>query len=313
MIRVGMVIYPGFQLIDLAMATVFEYANASFEVPVYEMTLLSEHGGPVKASLGFVIETTAIGDTRFDTLLVVGDNDAGVGSQAVLQYLRDSLPSTRRMGAPCTGAFNLAGAGLLNGRRATTHWFHAMKLNHEYPDVQLQDDKIFVHDRGVWTSAGATACIDLALAMVEADVGPEVAKLVAKKLVVYYRRMGGQSQFSALLEIAPRTDRIQKALAYAKNHLNQELSVELLASVAHLSARQFSRAFTDETGMTPAKGVERLRLEAARLMMGSTNVPLDTIARDTGFGDADRMRRAFIRTYGQTPQVIRKEHRAESS
>ena len=179
-------------------------------------------------------------------------------------------------------------------------------MRHKYPAVKLQDDSIFVHDAGIWTSAGATACIDLALAFVEDDAGVDVARLVAKKLVVYHRRMGGQSQHSALLEIAPRSDRIQKAMAYAKSNLNQKLSVEELADAVHLSPRQFSRAFTDETGMTPAKAIERLRMEAARLMVESSTVPFDTVARDTGFGDPDRMRRAFVRIYGQSPQVLRR-------
>lgn len=136
----------------------------------------------------------------------------------------------------------------------------------------------------------------------------DVAKLVAKKLVVYHRRMGGQSQHSALLEIAPRTDRIQKALSYAKSHLSQRLSVEELANAVHLSPRQFSRAFADETGMTPAKAIERLRMETARLMLESSSVPIETVAKDTGFGDPNRMRRAFVRMYGQAPQVIRRAY-----
>jgi len=175
------------------------------------------------------------------------------------------------------------------------------------------EDKIFVHDEGIWTSAGASACIDLALAFVEQDLGVEVAKLVAKMLVMFHRRTGGQSQHSALLEIGPRSDRIQKVLAYARENLDQELPVEKLAQVANLSPRQFARAFAYETGTTPAKAVERLRLEAARAMLGSSQVPLETIARATGFGDPDRMRRAFVRLYGQTPQVLRRNYRAEAA
>jgi transcriptional regulator GlxA family with amidase domain len=158
----------------------------------------------------------------------------------------------------------------------------------------------------VWTSAGMTACIDLALALVEADLGPEAARLVARKMVVYHRRAGGQSQYSALLELEPRSDRIQSALAYAKAHLDQELSVEALADVVHLSPRQFSRAFRAETGQTPAKAVETLRIEAARLMLESGRHPVDIVARDTGFGDRNRMRRAFLRAFGQSPQAIRR-------
>lgn len=305
MIRIGILLYPQFQLINLAMITAFEYTNLSLDKPLYAITLLSESGGLVRSSSGVEVGTTPFGDSRFDTLIVAGGNDSTVAPPALISFLRKSARRTRRLGGPCTGAFNLAEAGLLNERRATTHWFHASTMRNTYPQIKLQEDSIFVHDAGVWTSAGATACIDLALAFIEDDAGADIARLVAKKLVVYHRRMGGQSQHSALLEIAPRTDRIQKALTYAKSNLNQKLSVEELADAVHLSPRQFSRAFTDETGMTPAKAVERLRMETARLMVESSSVPIDSIAKDTGFGDPDRMRRAFIRVYGQPPQVIR--------
>lgn len=310
MIRIGLLLYPQFQLINLAMATVFEYANLSLPEPLYAVTVLSEHGGGVVSSVGIEVNTVSFNevDGRYDTLLVAGGNDATVGSPALIEFLRKSACRTRRLGGPCTGAFNLAEAGLLNERRATTHWFHALAMRHKYPEVKLQEDSIFVQDAGIWTSAGATACIDMALAFVEDDAGVDVARLVAKKLVVYHRRMGGQSQHSALLEIAPRSDRIQKALAYAKGNLRQKLSVEELAEAVHLSPRQFSRAFTDETGMTPAKAVERLRMETARLMVESSTLPIETVAQDTGFGDPDRMRRAFIRNFGQSPQVIRRAY-----
>lgn len=306
MIRVGILLYPQFQLINLAMITVFEYTNMSLDQPLYAVTLLSENGGSVVSSSGVGVTTVPFGDLRFDTLIVPGGNDSTVGPAAFIEFIRKSSRRTRRIGAPCTGAFNLAEAGLLNGRRATTHWYHVMTMRHKYPEVKLQEDSIFIHDAGIWTSAGATACIDLALAFVEDDAGADTARLVAKKLVVYHRRLGGQSQHSAMLEIAPRSDRIQKALIYAKSNLNQKLSIDELADAVHLSPRQFSRAFTDETGMSPAKAVERLRMEAARLMVESSNIPIDTVAKDTGFGDPDRMRRAFIRVYGQPPQVIRR-------
>src|SRR5262249_27670884 len=191
---------------------------------------------------------------------------------------------SRRIGSTCTGAFNLAQAGILDGRRATTHWLYAERLRREYPEVDVEEDRIFLIDGHVWTSAGMTACIDLALALVEKDLGAEIALLVAKKMVVYHRRAGGQSQFSALLELQPRSDRIQTALTYAKEHLHNDLSVEELAEAAHLSPRQFSRAFREETGQTPAKAVENLRVEAARLMLESGRHPVEVVARDTGFG-----------------------------
>lgn len=310
MLRVGVVVYPGFQLLTLAIVSVFEYANMSLPQPLYAHTLLSEHGGPVVSSCGVAVGTAPFGKARYDTVLVVGDTVVSEGSPAMLAFLRRSARRARRLGAACTGAFNLAQAGLLEGRRATTHWAHVAKMRRDHPGVQLQEDSIFVQDGSVWTSAGASACIDLGLAFVEEDAGPDVAKLVAKRMVVYHRRTGGQSQHSALLELQPRTDRIQKALSHAKSHLAHALSVEELAEAASLSPRQFGRVFREETGQTPAKAVERLRTEAARLMLESQHLPIETVARETGFGDADRMRRAFLRAYGQPPQVIRRANRA---
>ncbi|TDV16384.1 AraC family transcriptional regulator with amidase-like domain [Paraburkholderia caballeronis] len=310
MLRVGIVLYPGFQVINLAVVSVFEFANTTTPEPLYECVLLSEHGGPVEASAGVEVKTQAFGGDAFDTVLVVGDNDAVDASPGVIAFLRASARRSRRIGATCTGAFHLAQAGLLAGRRVTTHWFHAAGFRRMFPEAKLEEDSIFVHDAGVWTSAGASACIDLALAFVEDDAGIDIARLVAKKLVVYHRRTGGQSQHSALLEILPRSDRIQKALTYAKRHLHTDLSVEDLANAVHLSPRQFSRAFREETGQTPAKAIEHLRTETARLMLESGRHPIETIARDTGFGDPDRMRRAFLRAYGQPPQVIRRSARA---
>lgn len=309
MIRVGMALYKEFQLINLAIVSVFEYANRCVDDPAYDLTLLSEDGGLVQASSRVEVNTVPFGSARFDTLLVVGDNDAHVGPPGLIRYLQKSAGRTRRLGGPCTGAFNLAGAGLLDGKRATTHWMYGRKMQHEFPAIKVQEDKIFVHDDGIWTSAGASAGIDLALAFVEDDLGPEIANLVAKKLVVDQRRPGGQSQHSAMLDMTPRTDRIQKALAYAKANLSQDLSVNKLATIVHLSSRQFTRAFHEETGLTPAKAIERLRVEAARLLLESSNVQIDIVAKDTGFGESDRMRRAFMRIYGQTPQVLRRIYR----
>jgi transcriptional regulator GlxA family with amidase domain len=177
----------------------------------------------------------------------------------------------------------------------------------------MEEDRIFIIDGAVWTSAGATAGIDLALAMLEQDFGPDVARAVARKLVVYHRRAGGQSQFSALLELEPKSDRIQRALVYAKNNLASPLTVRQLAGAAHLSPRQFSRAFHAETGQSPAKAIENLRIEAARLMMEQSRHPIEIIARQTGFADRDRMRRAFLRAFGQPPQAIRRNARAEAA
>lgn len=312
MLRIGIVLYPGFQVLNLAVTTVFEVTNIVSRKTVYKVALLSEHGGPVASSAGFSVETQPFDKRRFDTVLVVGDNEVIEPPAALIAFLQRAAKSTRRIGATCTGAFNLARAGLLDGRRATTHWLFAAKFRRTYPNVKLEEDRIFIIDGPVWTSAGMTACIDLALALVEKDMGGEVAREVAKKLVVYHRRAGGQSQFSALLELEPRSDRIQTSLVYAKEHLHADLSVEQLADAAHLSPRQFSRAFRAETGQSPAKAVENLRLEAARLMLESGRHPIDVIARDTGFGDRERMRRSFLRAFGQPPQAIRRAARVGS-
>ena len=306
MLRLGLVLYPGFQVLNLGVASVLEFANISAGEAVYETVLLSEHGGPVPSSSGFRVDTQAFDRRRFDTVLVVGDNEVTETSPALIAFLRGVAKRTRRIGATCTGAFNLARAGLLDGRRATTHWVYAARLRQEYPQVDVEEDRIFIIDGPVWTSAGMTACIDLALALVEKDLGADIARQVARKMVVYHRRAGGQSQFSALLELEPRSDRIQTALAYAKENLGSELSVEQLADAAHLSPRQFSRAFRAETGQSPAKAVENLRVETARLMLESGRHPIEVIARDTGFGDRERMRRAFLRAFGQPPQMIRR-------
>jgi transcriptional regulator GlxA family with amidase domain len=217
------------------------------------------------------------------------------------------------VGSICTGAFLLAEAGGVDGRRATTHWSTAQELQRRHPDVKLLPDRIFTNDRGVWTSAGMTACMDMALAMVEEDHGVEVAKAVAKRLVVYHRRTSGQSQFSALLELQPRSDRIHQALSFARANLHKDLSVGVLADVAHVSSRQLSRIFKAETGQSPAQAVEKLRVDAARSLVDAGELSLAVIARENGFGDTERMRRAFVRTLGQAPQAIRRVARQQAA
>lgn len=223
-----------------------------------------------------------------------------------MDYIRNSSNQSRRVASVCTGAFVLAAAGVLDGKRATTHWFHAQSFRKQYPEVQLDEDRIFVVDGQIWTSAGMTAGIDLALAILEKDLGLEMARQVARKLVVYQRRGGGQSQFSALLELDAKSDRVQMALAHVRENLSSDLSVESLADIANLSPRQFSRVFRAETGQSPAKAIERLRVEAARLMMETTRHPIEVIARETGFRDRERMRQAFLRAFGQPPQAIQR-------
>jgi transcriptional regulator GlxA family with amidase domain len=303
---VGLVVYPNFQSLALAVSSVFEYANLLHSEPVYQFRIVSELGGPVASSQGFSVHSEALGDEAYDTLIVAGDNECRLPSASLLAYLRDAPSQARRIASICTGTFVLAAAGLLNGKRATTHWYHAQAFKKQYPDIPLDEDRIFVVDGQIWTSAGMSAGIDLALAIVEHDLGLETARMVARKLVLYQRRGGGQSQFSALLEMNARSDRVQMALSYASENLGSDLSVERLAEAASLSPRQFSRVFREETGQSPAKAVERLRVEAARLMMETTRHPIEIIARETGFGDRERMRQAFLRAFGQAPQTIQR-------
>jgi transcriptional regulator GlxA family with amidase domain len=311
--RIGFIVLPGFQVMSFAAVSVFEFANKEMGEPVYDVRLLSETGGSIRSSIGVSVATEPFDDTNFDTLIVGGSAVIGSLTPGVIKFLQQALGRCRRVAATCTGAFILAEAGLLDGRRATTHWNRARELQARFPKVKVEEDRIFIIDGPVWTSAGMTAGIDLALAMIEKDLGADVARAVARKLVVYHRRAGGQSQFSALLELEPKSDRIQSALAYAKRNLDTPLTVGQLAEAAHLSPRQFSRAFRAETGQSPAKAVENLRVEAARLMMEQSRHPIDVIARQTGFADRDRMRRAFLRAFGQPPQVMRRNARAEAA
>ena len=214
--------------------------------------------------------------------------------------------NARRIASVCTGAFLLAEAGLLDGRRATTHWARAADLQRCYPAVTVDADRIFITDGPIWSSAGITAGIDLALALIETDHGTHLARAVAQELVVYHRRPGGQSQFSALSLMEPTSDRMRIALTYAREHLAEPLTLERLAEAAKLSPRQFGRAFRRETGETPAKAVERLRAEAARLRLEDGSEPVERVAQAVGFDDPERMRRAFLKLYGKPPQEIRR-------
>ncbi|NIF46256.1 GlxA family transcriptional regulator [Enterobacter sp. Ap-1006] len=306
MLTIGLVVYPGFQALGLAVGSVFEYANLYGDGPTYEVVLASEAGGLVRSSQGFVVETCALGERPFDTLIIVGDNDISPPGPTLLTYLRDVSGRVRRIASICTGAFVLAEAGLLNGKAATTHWHYAERMKRSYPTTRVEEDRIFITDGHIWTSAGMSAGIDLALALVEKDLGPEIVKLIAKKLVLYHRRGGGQSQFSTLVDMNAKSDRIQKVLTYVRANLRANLSVEALADVAGMSARQFSRVFRVETGQSPAKAIERLRVEAARIMLETTNHPVEVVAREAGFGDRERMRQSFIRAFGQPPQTIQR-------
>ncbi|MFM0741562.1 GlxA family transcriptional regulator [Paraburkholderia xenovorans] len=308
--RIGVVVFPGFQILDMIAVSVFELANLQLGHAAYTVEVISEHGGLVRSSAGVEVATQAFGDPAYDTVVVTGAMQIEPSSAGLLAFLNDALAASRRTASICTGAFVLAEAGILDGRHATTHWHYARELRQSFPRTHVDEDRIFIVDGSVWTSAGMTACIDLCLALVENDLGVEISRAIAKKLVVYHRRTGGQSQFSAMLELEPKSDRIQDALSYAKSHLREPLTVEQLADVAHLSPRQFSRAFRDETRQSPAKAIEALRVEAAREMLEAGRHSMEAVAEETGFADTERMRRAFLRAFGQPPQAIKRAARA---
>jgi transcriptional regulator GlxA family with amidase domain len=307
--RIGVVTFPGFHVMSFAAMSGFEAANSALCERRYDVHFLSEQGGPVRTSFGLMVETEPFDESFFDTLIVGGSNEPSFKpSEGLLAFLRKAPEISRRVAATCVGAFTLAEAGLLDGKRVTTHWDYARELQRRYPKVKVQEDRIFVIDGSVWTSAGMTATLDLVLAMVERDTDPELARTIAKTMVIHHRRSGGQSQFSALLQLEPKSDRIQTALAFARQNLHTGLTVETLAEEAHLSPRQFTRAFAAETGDSPAKAIEKLRLEAARLLLEA----IETIARQTGFADRERTRRAFVRVFGLPPQAMRRQVRRDA-
>jgi transcriptional regulator GlxA family with amidase domain len=307
--NISVLVFPDFQLLDAAgPLSVFEIAGRETGSPAYRLRVVARTAGTIASSSGVQLVAEAFPDDPLDTLIVAG----GLGSRQAaacaetLAYIRAAALRARRVASVCTGAFVLAAAGLLDGRRATTHWRWAGEFARAYPQIRVEPDRIFVRDGDVWTSAGITAGIDLVLAMVAEDLGEALAKRAAQRLVVYHRRPGGQSQFSALLETDRPGSRFSPLLAWARERLDERLPVERLADCAAMSPRHFARAFAAQTGMTPAKAVERLRLEAARERVESGIGPIEGVAAQTGFGDPERMRRAFIRAFGQPPQALRR-------
>jgi transcriptional regulator GlxA family with amidase domain len=303
--KVGLVLCPGFEVMSFVAFSAFEVANQRSSEPLYDLHVLSERGGLLRNSFGMDVSTKPLGDDDFDTIFLGAGIDVTSTPPALASYLRHVAKSTRRLVSISLASFALGDAGLLDGRRATTHWRHGRELQERFPKCKIDMDKIFVADGQVWTSAGMSAGSDLAVWLIESDYGPELARQVARGMVMHHRRAGGQSQHSALLDLDAKADRIQTALAYAKRNLRMPLDIEDLARAACLSPRQFTRVFRSETGTSPAKAVEALRLEAAKLMLEQSRLPIEDIARDTGFGNRERMRRAFARSYGDVPQSIR--------
>jgi transcriptional regulator GlxA family with amidase domain len=310
---VAFVVYPDYSMMALAVVMAFDVANSVAETPPYELHFVSETGGIITTSCGMMLKSEPFTEMPFHTLFIGGATTPKPSRPGLIAYMRDGPKRHRRIAAICTGAFVLAEAGLLDGRNATTHWIHAPLLQSQYPAVKLNQNRIFTNDGPIWTTAGGAAGLDLSLALIENDLGADFARLVARELVIYHRRTGRQSQISTLLELAPKSDRIQSALTFARDNLHKPLTVLDLADAARLSPRQFSRAFHAETGRSPAKAIETLRVEGARNLMEQSRHSIDEVARQTGFSDRDHMRRAFVRAFGQPPQALRRTARLQTN
>jgi transcriptional regulator GlxA family with amidase domain len=305
--RVVIVAWPTAQILDVTgPLEVFSSATRFLATGGYTTRVVSADGGLVQASCGLEFATTPIADERepVDTLMVAGAADMGLATadDELLAQVRRLAGSARRVTSVCSGAFLLAAAGLLDGRRATTHWAECHLLDRQFPSVTVEPDAVYVHDGRVWTSAGVTAGIDLALALVADDLGRSAAATIARQLVVYLRRSGGQAQFSALLAAqAADSEPMRDLLAWVPDHLANDLSVNAMARQSNLSERQFSRVFKAEVGITPAEHVEAARVEAACQLLETTEVPIEQIARSCGFGTPETMNRAFRRRLDTTP------------
>lgn len=309
--RIVVLAFADAQLLDIAgPAQVFASAaelDRMGAAPAYRVTVASREGGPVRTSSGVTIMTERVAEASkggFDTLIVAGG--AGVHAAAqdrrVIAWLHAVATKVDRVCSVCTGAFVLAAAGLLDGRRAVTHWSACADLAVRYPDIRVEPDPIFIEDGNVWTSAGVTAGIDLALALVERDLGRRRALDVAQRLVVFLKRPGGQSQFSATLAAQASDDGAFGALHdWMAANLDSDLCVERLAARAGMSVRNFARLYRAQTGATPAKAVAAMRMEAARMMLEETAAPLVEVARRCGYGDEEALRRAFLRHLGVAP------------
>jgi transcriptional regulator GlxA family with amidase domain len=316
---IGVLVYPDFQLLDAAgPISVFEIAGR-FAGKASSIKVVAATPGPVRSSSG--VEMFARGlkpSGAISTLIIAGGEGVRAAAQCekTLAFVRGIAGRGGRGGrggrvaSVCSGAYVLAEAGLLDGGRATTHWRRTRHFIATYPKVKLEADQIFVRDGNIWSSAGISAGIDLALAMAAEDFGDEVAQETARQLVLYHRRSGGQSQFSSLLELKTPNGRFGPLLTWAREHLDAPLTVEDMAERAGMSSRHFTRAFIAETGTTPSKAVERLRIEVARQRVQSSSEAIERVAQVTGFRDPERMRRAFIRAFGQPPQSLRRAARA---
>ncbi|WP_176598447.1 MULTISPECIES: GlxA family transcriptional regulator [Sphingobium] len=310
--RIACLLFEDFLLLDAAGALgAFELA-ARTGCTGYSIEMIAAAPGPVRSSSGTTLLAEDLRDCEdFHTLLIPGGDGAHDSAKYrdLIPFIQQTARAGRRIASVCSGAFVLAEAGLLNNRRAATHWNGALELSQRFPKVIVDAESLFVRDHNVWTSAGVVAGIDLALALIENDYGSEIARRVSQLLVVPFRRAGTQTQHSALLDNLAPSNRFGDLLAWARQNLTQRLDVEALADRARLSARQFSRSFRASVGMSPAKAIEQLRVESARPAIESDAKSLEQIARDCGFGDAERMTRSFRRLTGETPQALRRRAR----
>lgn len=279
--------------------------------PAYDVRLVAAEPGFVVSSSGLPLGCLGLpqADAPLDTLIVAGGPGSRVAYRrgALVEWVAQRALVARRVTSVCTGAFVLAAAGLLEGRRCTTHWSRCAQLAAEFPSLRVEEDPIYVVDGPVWTSAGVTAGIDMALALLEADLGREVANTIARHLVVFAKRPGGQSQFSAALALAGANDRFDALHDWIRDNLDRDLSVAALANRVSMSERSFVRHYRSVTGVTPARAVERIRVESARRALTETSVSVKRIARDCGFGSEETMRRGFTRVLGVGPSAYR-EH-----
>jgi transcriptional regulator GlxA family with amidase domain len=324
--QVAILAYPGVQSLDVTgPLEVFAGAERLLDTqgPAgadggYAIQVLSREGTPLQTSSGLTITphaATSDAAPAIDTLIVAGGAGQAAASadRELLQWIVTTSRSARRTASVCTGAFLLAAAGLLDGRRATTHWAAAEKLQRRYPAVQVDPEPIFVRDGAIWTSAGVTAGMDLALALVEEDLDRDAALTIARHLVLFLRRPGNQSQFSAtLVSQQPQREPLREIQREVLEDSAGDHSVEAMAARAHMSPRHFARAFRAETGVTPARYVERVRLEAARRRLEDSGEPISTVAAACGFGTAETMRRAFLRTLDVGPAEYRRRFHVPS-
>ena len=306
---VAFLVFPDFQLLDAAgPIAAFEIAE-HVRPGSYALSVVASEPGLVRSSSGASLQARRLPPARsVDTLLVAGGNGtrAAALEMRARRFVLGCAERARRVTSVCSGSYVLAASGLLDGRPATTHWSRTPDFERRFPRVRLEPDRIFVRSGKLWTSAGITAGIDLALALIEDDLGEEVSRRTAQELVVYHRRPGGQSQFSALLELERPGGRFAALLDHVRGHLRSPLDVEDLARQAGMSSRHFARTFREELGVTPARAVERLRTETAHAALASGAASVHDVALACGFGSAERMRRSFLRVYGTPPSAVRR-------